>query len=350
MKYILRSALAGCSVGVRRMHEPRSGLVLPAVLAAVCLAAGLCGCSRDDGASASRPPYVEDYPAAKVSLPEAAISQRPDADRLIVDLGAGKEARKEAREALIAMGTEAIEPLTKRLDDGDFTTRWEAVNIMGYIGDKSAGPALVAAATGDSDVPVRWRSMWALNMLDDPALVPALVDIMQGDDEGRSWHAAVALSMLGSHEAVPALAGGLEHKDDWVRWEAVNGLGRVHDERTVKLLGERVLDDPVTRVRQEAALSLGRMRDAGAVQFLEKALQDREMQVRWRAAMALGQIGDVRVLPALKAGLAREEDEMASSQFERPGLPNLECRRGGFKNGIRNQEVRIKFLGHGFDT
>ncbi len=54
------------------------------------------------------------------------------------------------------------------------------------------------------------------------------------------------------------------------------------------------------RVRVQAALALGKTRDASAESSLERALSDRNPAVRAAAATALGQLGDMQALNALR--------------------------------------------------
>jgi cyclophilin family peptidyl-prolyl cis-trans isomerase/HEAT repeat protein len=65
----------------------------------------------------------------------------------------------------------------------------------------------------------------------------------------------------------------------------------------------RLLSDPEARVRRRAALALGRVGLAEAVEPLTKILVDEDPEVRQMAAFALGLIGDAAARPALVVAL-----------------------------------------------
>jgi hypothetical protein len=77
-------------------------------------------------------------------------------------------------------------------------------------------------------------------------------------------------------------------------------------ERTAQLA--RMLSDSDFRVRTQAAFSLGRVDDPGAIAALVKVLDDQHPAVRAAAAVALGRIGDPSALPALR----RHDDESSA--------------------------------------
>ena len=112
---------------------------------------------------------------------------------------------------------------------------------------------------------------------------------------------------------------GLDSSDAFQAWEAVYCLGMVHDEESVPLLTE-ILTDVEGRekgMRQEAAMTLGRIGDLAAIPALIVALEDPEAGVRWRAAQTLSGFGDPGAIPAIESALALEEDEFAVEQMRR---------------------------------
>ena len=69
--------------------------------------------------------------------------------------------RQTARRSLVAIGRQAIEPLTKALKEPHQDLRWEAAKALGEIRDPSAAPALVEALE-DSVYSVRWLAAQGL--------------------------------------------------------------------------------------------------------------------------------------------------------------------------------------------
>src|SRR5262249_327897 len=85
------------------------------------------------------------------------------------------------------------------------------------------------------------------------------------------------------------------------------------------------------RLRVAAALALGKSKEPGSRQALEKALGDSNAAVRTAAAAALGALGDAAALPALKAALARETPDAAKARRRqgRRGQGDIGRRQGG---------------------
>src|SRR4030095_1655576 len=71
------------------------------------------------------------------------------------------------------------------------------------------------------------------------------------------------------------------------------------------------------KVRVQAALVLGRLRDTSAVPTLISALEDANKTVRGIAAQALGQIGDSRAADPLRALIKRDSDSFVRAQAEK---------------------------------
>lgn len=239
------------------------------------------------------------------------------------------EARKEAREALIALGAEAVPSLIEATRDEAGFIRWEAVNALGTIASGEADsvivaiPALVERAITDSDVHPRWLSLWALSAFPDDVIadevVPRLRLGLDDTDDQHQWYATVALAYFKQPEVTPRLHQGLDREEAFDRWEAVYCLRFVHDENSVTLLVGvlRDVERGDIRMRQEAALTLNLIGDPSAIPALLDALLDPEPAVRWRAAQSLAQLAGASVLPELEDALARETDPLARSAMER---------------------------------
>ncbi|HMF16373.1 MAG TPA: HEAT repeat domain-containing protein [Gemmataceae bacterium] len=71
----------------------------------------------------------------------------------------------------------------------------------------------------------------------------------------------------------------------------------------------RALNDPAPRVRQQAALALGEIKDRRAIEPLGLALQADCAAVREAAAQALGELGDARAVDVLVQILHKDDSE-----------------------------------------
>ena len=157
-------------------------------------------------------------------------------------------------------GPPGVEELIKATKNPEWTVRWDAVNALGILKDPRGIPALVERALRDDNPHPRWRSLWALSATDREAqeAIPFLLEALQYPDPVVVRNAAVALAFFGQPEARPELLHGLENPDSWRRWEAVFSLKRIGDDEVasalIALLSEET--EPVTRVRQESALTL----------------------------------------------------------------------------------------------
>lgn len=118
--------------------------------------------------------------------------------------------RNDAAEALGAMGTVAVTPLTHLLDQdvAAGTTLEAVVHALGETKDPEAVGPLIDLLHRDIDDDLRGRAVRALGTIGTPAVGPlgALLD-----DSGRARRsAAEALRRTGSSEAVPPLAEHVE--------------------------------------------------------------------------------------------------------------------------------------------
>ncbi len=93
-------------------------------------------------------------------------------------------------------------------------------------------------------------------------------------------------------------------------------------------LCKAVVEDPNYKIRVQAALVLGKVRDPAAVPALIKALADPNVTVRGIAAGALGEIGDASAADALRDLARRDSDSFVKSQAAK-ALASLSGGGGG---------------------
>ena len=213
-----------------------------------------------------------------------------------------------------APAVQELEALIAQTRHPLWKTRWDAVSELGNRKDPRAIPALSERSLRDDNPHPRWRSLWAVASIDHKggAAIPAFIEALNEEDPIVVRNAAVALAFFGRPEARPELLRGLEDPEEFRRWEAVFSLRKVPN----NVVAERLIHhlDPsnehAVRVRNESALSLGRIGGRKAVEPLLRALrEDPSHQVRWRAAMALAQLRDPSALDGLEQALASEQND-----------------------------------------
>ena len=136
------------------------------------------------------------------------------------------------------------------------------------------------------------------------------LDVVISKLEERTWHmggnAAMALGHIGGARAVEALIEALEYENEYVRDVAALALGEIGDARAVEALIVASKGETAS-VRGNAAKALGQIGDARAVEALEDALKDEDVLVRGNAAMALGEMSDARAVKTL-TGVLKDVD------------------------------------------
>ena len=101
----------------------------------------------------------------------------------------------------------------------------------------------------------------------------------------------MASDVAGDTRSIGALIRALADEDCDVRQGAASALGATGDYRAVKALVELLEEDDEEDVREEVVWSLGRIRNAKAIQLLRQAASDKSAHVRRAAAEALASIG-----------------------------------------------------------
>ncbi len=147
----------------------------------------------------------------------------------------------------------------------------------------------------------RWKAAAndALVKLGSRAVQELLV-VLQKSDPGLTLDAIVILGRIGDKQAVPSLIACLDHVSNLLRAHVTEALALIGDSRAVPQM-LRALTDPIVAVRVNAAAGLVRMADPRTLVSLMNALQDEDADVRRYAAVAVGELGDSKIVPDLMA-------------------------------------------------
>jgi hypothetical protein len=146
---------------------------------------------------------------------------------------------------------------------------------------------------------------------------------------GKGSPSVIAFARLASAETLDVLppAGGRKSvaRHSWLAVFAcaltwlVSGGVRVAlaDNTRFDVLCRTLNDDANYKVRLQAAIVLGKLRDQRAVACLTEALSDTNHAVRAMAATSLGQIGDAHAIPALQALRKSDADPFVRSNVDK---------------------------------
>ena len=248
-------------------------------------------------------------------------------DALVAAVG-NPDVADAVEEAVIAIGSQAVEPLIERLAHGDRASRIAAASLLGTLGATRAVPTLITALEG-VDGELTTAAAAALARLGDPTALDALLALfgheqvivrqaaiaavnaigaaptavrirsLLDDPDPRVRASAVRVAgYFGFEECVPALFRRLDDSDEEVRRAAIEQLPMLEDSRAEARLIE-VLTAETARNRAAAAHALRQVEGTTATEALRRALGDEDAWVRYFAVGAIAPRVDIEIVPAL---------------------------------------------------
>jgi HEAT repeat protein len=152
-------------------------------------------------------------------------------------------------------------------------------------------------ALEDVDDATREEAAKALGEKGDPKTLEPLLAALEDDFWSVRSHVGWALAKIGGDQSIEGLITLFNDNMMEVQAEAVRAMASMGKGVVPKLLTS--LKDKRWRVREQAAKTLGELRDPEAVQGLMIVCRDRDGAVKSAAAEALGKIGDPRAIPTL---------------------------------------------------
>lgn len=200
-----------------------------------------------------------------------AFASRGDTDaiRIVVKVF-GSNLDTEALAVLKSAGERAVDYLIGLLEDENETTRVEAIQALGKIGNHKATGALVALLkeTQIGDVGIAEEVVISLGRLKDPISVGSLIAILGSNVSNDDTHyklkclTITALGEIADKQATPTLVKMLRNSKVRIRARAAAALGKIGDNTAVdpliKILGD---DREGSWVREAAAWALWQMED-----------------------------------------------------------------------------------------
>lgn len=269
-----------------------------------------------------------DWRVRKTAVEALAGMSSPDVIAGLVRTLSAQEnagARNSAIEALVHIGSAAVEALLASIGARDPDVRKFIVDILGDIRDPRAVPALISALS-DLDENIRVASAEALGKIRDRrAVEPLLACLARYDQSWLDYAAAEALGEIGDDRALGPLMTALGRSS--LREPVLEALGKIGNINTLAPLLSG-LADPLRIVREVALTALvsiyrkspsadreGMVRTvrAGvsdrAADFLEEILITSAGELQKAAVAALGWVGRESSIRKLLAFLKEEDLE-----------------------------------------
>ncbi|MDP3499273.1 MAG: HEAT repeat domain-containing protein [Myxococcales bacterium] len=206
--------------------------------------------------------------------------------------------RGDAAEALGQLKSVAALPKLKAmLQDADPSARRSAAIALASLGNEEIAKEFVKNLVDASAKVVAGAAM-ALGLARYKAAVPYLLKAYRTEHPRVAAAVAIALGQLGDRQAVPWLVTAM--KTGLAPVEAAAALGELRDPAATRPLCD-ALGHELPALRAAAARSLGRLAQAGSIDFvlkdqalasLHKLIADADERVRFCAALALAGFGD----------------------------------------------------------
>lgn len=226
-----------------------------------------------------------------------------------------------------------IEALILTLEWGDFQVRWDVAKVLPGLGDRAIGPLLEWLQEEDLDEDVQWFGIRMLGRWAGDAGLTRLLEVLQS---GTPDLQAMALSVLiqqgnaildrilpllivnetrllavkilsgiRSRDTLDLLLTVVTDEDPEIRTVALEALSSFQDER-LGFVFVGAMSDPVTTVRQTAAMAMGFCQTLSAsdrIVHLVPLLWDIQLSVCCAAAHSLGRINHEDSIAALQKAL-----------------------------------------------
>jgi HEAT repeat protein len=240
-------------------------------------------------------------------------------------------------------GSQGLPMLRTLMGDRDPEVRRKAVSLLGAFEDKESVPDLVRLLSDEAPL-VRANAALALSGIQAKEQIPAVAALLRDSEPRVRGLAAAAIKGLNAKELIPQIAALLRDEEGTVRFYAAECLaewGAVDQAEAIASL----LKDPWELVRIGALGSLERLRSPKCKEAIAAALADPQAGVRCAAIEALASAGDAPdLLPRIRKllkdpeSLPRHQAATMLARFGDPeGVPVLLEKDGDFQtlNALR---------------
>ncbi len=191
-------------------------------------------------------------------------------------------------------GKAALPYLLKLLNGYEFWVRYDAIGVLGELGDKRAVDPLVGLLS-DSDRTARACAATALGDIGDRKAIDPLLTLLRKKESPRNEalndhiSAAGSLARMGKQEGLNYLLAMIKHHHPGIRADVATEMGGTGIKETFEPL-LALLGDEDSCVRRNAAEALGRLHDRRAIPALKKLLSDSDLLIQDSANKVLAEL------------------------------------------------------------
>jgi cellulose synthase operon protein C len=253
-----------------------------------------------------------------------------------------------ARADLAKIGARAIKPLLDALADERESQQKIAIEVLAYVENKSAGPALFNFATGQAEKGLRVRAMIAVGALRDPATLPKIEALLVPKEgtttvlptDALAVAAAWGAARMGDKKAEPLLTKLLASQSPDVRALAAIGLGLTHDKKYAPSLAALAKAPEAGPIARAAAVhALGELGGSGTgdLPLLQSVADSNDNVLRQAALLTMARLAQKEdalktsgPAEAIAAGiLSRNETLRTSAALAATALAHKSYKRAG---------------------
>jgi HEAT repeat protein len=247
---------------------------------------------------------------------------------------AGK--RNSSTEALMRIGTAAIEPIVSRLrSEKDIDVRLSLVNLLGDLRSRAGFDILLEILQHEKDINVASSVVSSIGKYRDATALPHLIRVLGSEDLWLKFHAIEALGEIGDRAALPRVLPLYAEKS--LRKPVLEAIGKIADVGTVSFLLKIITEEE--KLNLTALRALVRIAEANkpkVVEQMERQLVQRKFResfpkekvapliehlqstskrdVRAFIIKFLGWSGDDRALPVLMTYLEQPDTAETAAQ------------------------------------
>jgi HEAT repeat protein len=237
--------------------------------------------------------------------------------------------RRNAQEALVSIGTRALPPLLRELEDEDVQTRVAAAAVLGRIGGAESVHALCAmleneqadvavivigalggigspeafrpllSQLGHSDAAVRHAAVSAINSIAHPDTSREMRRLLQSTNSLLREAAVKIAGYFGFRDCFDEVVALVQDESPYVRRAVVEHLPYFEDARNISVLS-RAFRDHDSSVRAAAARAIAHVDPVQADSLVDAPLTDADPRVRYQAVQAVGTHKLRRFAPLLR--------------------------------------------------